>query len=583
MLKSIKTRILFILIFLTLLFMINTILSGITNSQVQLSSKLMTDSFVGLESRRVKLEKELSEINLLLQTVLLEGNQNNLEGLPVNLNESIAGAELNIDQISKICDEVSSLKSAMNSSLKEAYATYQQGMETYLEHVTLIAISVEEKDMASAIEYYKELESLFNTMQMGENQFQTVVDQSIAHETSLVHSRGERSTVIIWVMAILFIISVIVSFWVAVKTIINPLKNANKNLNIIVKNIEDEKGDLTVRLYQSYSDEIGQMVIGINHFLDTLQHAMISIKSVSGIINNSTESISDSIVDCTDSTSDVSAALSELSASMEEISSTLQTIDHGAQNVSNASNIIAEDVRKNSAQVDSIALRAEKIRDQSLQNKVNTETVLLDIENSIEASIVGSQSVGKINELTANILNISNQTNLLALNASIEAARAGEAGKGFAVVAEEIRKLAEYTKDAAIDIQNISVIVTKSVEELVNNSNNIMSYMKDKVLKDYDVFVEVTNYYKQDADNISEMLVRLNDQSSMLSENSCNMANGIQGINIAVEECVNVTIRSNENTTLLVDSISSINDKSAENWKTVQELSNELAKFRKVL
>lgn len=583
MLKSIKTRILFILIFLTLLFMTNTILSGITNSQVQLSSKLMADSFVGLESRRVKLAKELGEINLLLQTVLLDGNQNNLEGLPVNLNESIAGAELNIDQISRICDEVSSLKSAMNSSLKEAYATYQQGMETYLEHVTLIAISVEEKDMASAIEYYNELESLFNTMQMGENQFQTVVDQSIAHETSLVHSRGDRSTVIIWVMAILFIISVIVSFWVAVKTIINPLKNANKNLNIIVKNIEDEKGDLTVRLHQSYSDEIGQMVIGINHFLDTLQHAMISIKSVSGIINNSTESISDSIVDCTDSTSDVSAALSELSASMEEISSTLQTIDNGAQNVSNASNIIAEDVRKNSAQVDSIAIRAEKIREQSLQNKVNTETVLLDIENSIEASIAGSQSVGKINELTANILNISNQTNLLALNASIEAARAGEAGKGFAVVAEEIRKLAEYTKDAAIDIQNISVIVTKSVEELVNNSNNIMSYMKDKVLKDYDVFVEVTNYYKQDADNISEMLVRLNDQSSMLSENSCNMANGIQGINIAVEECVNVTIRSNENTTLLVDSISSINDKSAENWKTVQELSNELGKFRKVL
>ena len=583
MLKSIKTRILFILIFLTLLFIINTILSGITNSQVQLSSKLMADSFVGLESRRVKLTKELGEINLLLQTVLLEGNQNNLEGLPVNLNESIAGAELNIDQISRICDEVSSLKSAMNSSLKEAYATYQQGMKTYLEHVTLIANSVEEKDMALAIEYYNELESLFNTMQMAENQFQTVVDQSIAHETSLVHSRGERSTVIIWVMAILFIVSVIVSFWVAVKTIINPLKNANKNLNIIVKNIEDEKGDLTVRLCQSYSDEIGQMVIGINHFLDTLQHAMISIKSVSGIINNSTESISNSIVDCTDSTSDVSAALSELSASMEEISSTLQTIDHGAQNVRNASNIIAEDVRKNSAQVDSVALRAEKIREQSLENKVNTETVLLDIENSIEASIAGSQSVEKINELTANILNISNQTNLLALNASIEAARAGEAGKGFAVVAEEIRKLAEYTKDAAIDIQNISVIVTKSVEELVNNSNNIMSYMKNKVLKDYDVFVEVTNYYKQDADNISEMLLRLNEQSSMLSENSCNMANGIQGINIAVEECVNVMIRSNENTTLLVDSISSINDKSAENWKSVQELSNELGKFRKVL
>jgi Methyl-accepting chemotaxis protein len=578
--KSIIFRILFILIFLTLLFSTNTILSGVTNSQVQLSSGLMADSFVSLESKQVTLTSEFDQINLLLQTILLGDNKKNAERLSKDLKESIEEADLTVDQIGGLCDEAS--KKAMNSSLKDAYTPYKAGMKAYLKLTALIADSLEKNDITSAKQYLNDVESLANAMQTGKSKFQNVLDNSIAHETGLVHSRGTRSTIIIWVMAVLFILSAIMAFWIFVKTIINPLKSANKNLNSIIKNIEEEEGDLTVRLNQSYDDEIGQMVNGINRFLDTLQHAMISIKSGSDLINRSTESISEHIMECKDSTSNVSAALSELSASMEEISSTLQTIDNGSQDVMKAANIIADDAEQKSIQVESIAERADRIREQSLENKVHTKTVLLDIEKTMETSIEGSQSVAKINELTVNILNISNQTNLLALNASIEAARAGEAGNGFAVVADEIRKLAEYTKDAAIDIQNLSEIVTKSVDELVKNAKQILVYTTDKVLNDYDEFVEVANFYKKDADTINEMLARFTSQSATLREISGNMASGIQGITIAVEESVNVVIQSNESTTMLLDSISFINNESFHNTEIVKELSNEVNKFKKV-
>ncbi|WP_404996832.1 methyl-accepting chemotaxis protein [Caldifermentibacillus hisashii] len=577
--KSITYRILIILIFLLFLFLFNTVISGVTNSQVQLSSTLFSNYFVKIEGEQVKIAKEIGEIKLSVDRYI-QGTVNDPKEVSVQLQNNIEKVKNSLNIIADKSNRFS--EKAMNDDLKDAFTPYLKKMEAFLEQATNISEDISNGDIPSVKEKYPTYESLLEEMHAAETDYQMVLDKSIEHEGSLIHSRVYRSTIIVWVMGIIFIAAVALAVWISKKTIISPLKNATTSLNHIIQKLENNEGDLTVRIENRSEDEVGQMVKGINQFLDALQNAMISIKSGSKFIYQSTENISQQILECKDSTSSISAGLTELTASMEEISSTIQNVDYGAQEVLSASNDIADDAKTNLTHVSSIVEQADVIQIQTIESKKQTEEVLQDINKSMSLSIENSRSVKRINELTADILEISNQTNLLALNASIEAARAGESGKGFAVVAEEIRKLSESTKEIASNIQNINSLVIHAVDELVNNGDKLLSYITENVLPDYDGFVNIANKYKQNIDTINAMLTRYQEKSGDLRRISNNMAEGIEGITLAVEESVRVMVQSSDDTAMLLNSITVISDESSRNWEIVDNLNKQVDKFKKV-
>jgi methyl-accepting chemotaxis protein len=575
--KSIVKRILFILVFLTTLFILNTALSGITNLQVRLSSDLISDSFLSLEQNQVILEKNMSAIDSLIQNYL--AGRTDAEKAST-LSDNLSQSNKITANIATICDTFS--KKSMSTKLADSYSPYHTDMANYLKQLEVLEGYMQNNDLSGVQTAYDKAKTISTSMKNSAQNFQDVLNICITHETQLVHSRVMRSTVIIWAMAVLFILSSIIAFGICMKTITNPLKKANSDLNKVIQALEHSEGDLTVRIQSVYPDEIGQITNGINHFLGTLQQAMISIKSGSKAIHTSTTTMNQHISDCKDSTSSISDSLNEMSASMEEINATLQSIDNGAQTILLASKAIENSATQNSTQVSEIVLRADQIHDQSKQSKDQTETILREISEKMESSIEKSHSVEKIKELTETILGISTQTNLLALNASIEAARAGSAGRGFAIVADEIRKLAENTKDIASNIQSTNMQVLDSVNELVLNSNEILSYITDHILSDYDEFVGISNTYKSDSNAINRMLSDFSQKSSELGEIVADMAIGIKGITTATEESVNAVVKSNQDTYSLLNSISTISSEATHNLETVNTLSVEINKFKKV-
>ena len=221
---------------------------------------------------------------------------------------------------------------------------------------------------------------------------------------------------------------------------------------------------------------------------------------------------------------------------MEEISATLDQISQGSQNVLELAKDMRGRTKTGSGLVSDIRNKAQNFRSEAVNSKKNTVGMMTSNRELLEVAIENSRSVEKINSLTSEILSISSQTNLLALNASIEAARAGEAGKGFSVVADEIRVLADNSRDTANNIQHISVAVTQAVEELARDANEMLNFIDTAVLVDYDKFVDIANQYHDDADNIDNMLVDFNHKSQNLEETISKITSGIDGINTAVEE-----------------------------------------------
>ena len=294
------------------------------------------------------------------------------------------------------------------------------------------------------------------------------------------------------------------------------------------------------------------------------------------------ENIKEGIRESNDSAGSVSATMEELSASMEEVAATLDQIHMGTQEVLAAAQDIRSEAESGTQFIEEIKQRAETIKTDVTESKEDTISMITEIRELLQHAIENSRSVEKINELTGEILNISSQTNLLALNASIEAARAGEAGRGFAVVAEEIRLLADNSRDTANNIQSISGMVTQAVEELSRSADDMLRFVDGTVLADYDKFVDVANQYHSDADSLNDILRDFYDHAQLLAGTMSSMTEGIDGINIAVDESAQGVTVAAQSTSQLVEALVQIQSEAETNHEISQQLQGEVKRFKNI-
>ena len=194
--------------------------------------------------------------------------------------------------------------------------------------------------------------------------------------------------------------------------------------------------------------------------------------------------------------------------------------------------VLVEDVAKKAGeaaeQSSDIMSRAGKQHENSERSEREAVSLYSETKTELERAIADSQRMRDIDTLTEEILSISSQTNLLALNASIEAARAGEAGKGFAVVADEIRRLADNSREAVDKIRQVTEDVVQNVSVLSGRSREVLEFMNEKVMKDYQGMTELAGMYKQDA-------VFYSGISSDLGTASRQMSASMEGINASLQ------------------------------------------------
>ena len=372
-------------------------------------------------------------------------------------------------------------------------------------------------------------------------------------------------TIAISIIALLFVVFAVVTM------VIKPLLRTQKEINGIIVNIDNKKGDLTQRVTPINNAEVDAVGKGINVFMTKLQAIFKAVVTNSARMERVVDDVRQSVQTSNSSVSDLSALTEELSATMQDISENASVINTNTDNVAKEVELIAEKTDELTGYTKDMKAHAQSMESVARTNMESTDRKVSEILEVLQKAIEDSNSVKQVNSLTNDILNIASQTNLLALNASIEAARAGEAGRGFAVVASEISQLAAASQEAANNIQRINAVVTNSVTNLSDNANGLVSYINDSILPEFERFVESGVEYNDKASFIEGTMTDFKEKTDSLKQSMLEISSSINTISHAINEGVNGVVSAADSTQLIVEDMDNISHKMDEKYGMLRE------------
>jgi methyl-accepting chemotaxis protein len=274
----------------------------------------------------------------------------------------------------------------------------------------------------------------------------------------------EATDKITWMAIFAFILAVIGSLVLAFM-ITKPLKDMAKVASLV------KSGDLRERIKVTAKDEIGDLQIAFNQMTDSLSVVLREV----GV----------AVEEVTDMSYKLSDGVQISSAATQQISAIVESVAEGAQSQIKSVNTTADITREITEGVVVTANKTQTVAkaatDAALIAKEGSENIniinekIIGIKNNVVSSAKLVEKLGnksaEVTGMVKVIRDIAGKTNMLALNAAIEAARAGEAGKGFAVVANEIRNLAEQTREASKNIETLLIEIKKETDYTVTSMN----------------------------------------------------------------------------------------------------------------
>ena len=384
------------------------------------------------------------------------------------------------------------------------------------------------------------------------------------------------------VVIIISILAVIIALYIVLRHVIRPVIKAEAELNEIIEGINKREGDLTKRITVQSNDEIGALSTGINSFIEHLQKIFMTITNNSSAMDKVVSDVLGSVKTSNSSASDLSALTEELTATMEEVADSAGTINKNTEAVRAEVEEMADKSREINEYSKTMKEHADAMEQSARTTMAETNAKVEEILASLNQAIADSQSVDQVNSLTAEIMSIATQTNLLSLNASIEAARAGAAGKGFAVVAGEIGNLAENSKRTAGNIQEINSVVVDAAHNLSESANELVDYLQNSILPQFEKFVEDGEKYKNNANYIEGVMDDFSNKTEGFKSTFNDIAESINNITTSIEDGVRGVSSAAESTQTLVSDMDNISKRMDENSRIAGELDEETAIFAKI-
>lgn len=389
----------------------------------------------------------------------------------------------------------------------------------------------------------QQLEASKNELSNLESEMGTTIDEKISSSV-LIQVALFAIVVLVLVVTIALCLSILV---------IRRIKRITAGL----KDIAQGQGDLTKRLIDDSNDEIGELRMWFNTFVEKIQNIVKDVAQGAGQLDSSSNQlalISESMKQKADNTSIEAEAVSTASAVMSgDMNTVAAAMEEAATNI----NMMAAAAEEMNVTINHITENTDKARSITEKAVVQTDKASKQVDEL-------GKSAKSISKVLETITEISDQVNLLALNATIEAARAGDSGKGFAVVANEIKALARQTADAAGEIRS-------QVEEIQNSTQGTVSQIAiiSSVVAEVNNFVVViAKAIEEQSAATREIAENVNQASQGLSE----VNESVAGTNVNLSE---IAIKIGDVTSASKD-ISSNSSQVTNNAERLAKLSAQL-------
>ena len=373
-------------------------------------------------------------------------------------------------------------------------------------------------------------------------------------------------------------------FWITILVVLiagaialfNGISIANgikRTLQLIIGDLQKvEKGDLSVNFTVKRKDEFLQLATGLNNMLSGIRQLIADTSKFGEEVNTMSEELALSASDLREAMDQVLVAVDEVSSGAQHQAEETENSNEKMQGLSDNLTIISDKTASMESMADAVMTSVEKGQEivDVLTDKAD-KTSALTKELSVEMEAVDKRTK-EIEGFVQMINEIAGQTNLLSLNASIEAARAGEHGRGFAVVAEEIRKLADQSKESANKIKEIVGGITETTQRTSVAAKSTDDMMKEQMTaleSTVTVFHEIRETTLGLVDNLRKTVegmnrimgekVEVGDSLQNIAAISEEAAASVEEINATISEQVNMIVRLAEQADALKGQMTDMN------------------------
>ncbi|GGG14728.1 methyl-accepting chemotaxis protein TlpC [Lysinibacillus alkalisoli] len=375
------------------------------------------------------------------------------------------------------------------------------------------------------------------------------------------------------IVAVVLLIAFVVSSLLTAR-MVKPLRRLVKQIDTIAKG----EGDLTKTISITSKDEIGQVAQSFNNMLTTLKQMMQQIHTTAQSVTATSRQLSETAAETAGATTQINDTMHQVDdgseqtvTSITESVTALQEMAIGVQQVAETTASIADATKQTSDEAEEGNEALQRVIQQMDAINISSDAVSHAIGKLADQS-------NEIGHIVSVITGIADQTNLLALNAAIEAARAGEQGKGFAVVANEVRILAEQSKQSADQIALL-------IGTIQQDTQRVMTAMEGNT-KETAAGIQVVNATQQGFVKIKGAIDEVNTQVHEVSAVTEQMSAGVEEITSSTEAVAQISTTISDNITHVaaateeqLEAIKQIDDASHHMAEQAQELQNLINRF----